>query len=116
MLVWYHQIDNAKSELEVVAIARDYFSIWGPREISLLPESIRPGRLRDEQDVEILHGKLIDEYRATLASGEELDALQRMTSFVVRAAIRIAELRKQATAATKSPVSEAKKSPAPRDR
>src|ERR1700716_2891244 len=93
MLVWYRQVDNAKTGLEVVAVARDYLASWGPQEISLLPESIRPARMRDEQDIEILHAKVIDEYHGTHATGDALDALQRMTSFVVRAAIRLAELR-----------------------
>ena len=95
MLVWYHQIDNAKSPAEVVAVALDYLATWGPHEISLLPEAIRPRRMRDAQDIELLHGALIDQYRDTKASGEELDALQRMTSFMVRAVIRIAELREE---------------------
>ena len=104
MLVWYHQVDNAKTPLEVVAVARDYLASWGPHEISLLPETLRPARMRDEQDIEILHAKVIDEYRATKASGDALDALQRMTSFVVRAAVRIAELHAKLTgAATPAP-------------
>ena len=115
MRVWYHQVDNAKSAIEVVAVARDYLAGWGPHEISLLPEGVRPGRMRDEQDVEFLHGKLIDEYRRTLASGDELDALQRMTSFMVRAALRIAELREaRSTSAPESPATASKKSLAPR--
>ena len=114
MLVWYQQVDNAKTSQEVVAIARDYLASWGPREISLLPPSIRPSRLRDEQDIEILHAKVIDEYRATQASGDALDALQRMTSFVVRAAIRLVELREARATEAQAPAEVQKKSLAPR--
>ena len=35
---------------------------------------------------------LVDQYRNTTATGLELDALQRLTTFMVRAAIRISEL------------------------
>ena len=116
MLVWYRQIDNAKSVIEVVAVVRDYLASWGPREISLLPEGVRPGRMRDDQDVAFLHGKLIDEYRGTLATGDELDALQRITSFLVRATIRIAELREAQTTPAPAPAPPSKKALAPRDR
>jgi len=114
MLVWLQQVDNAKTSPEVVVIARDYFASWGPREISLLPPGIRPGRIRDEEDIEILHARVLEEYRATRASGDELDALQRMTGFVVRAAIRLAELREAKATAPANPVPPAKRSLAPR--
>ena len=114
MLVWHQQVDNAKTSLEVVAIARDYLASWGPREISLLPPAIRPGRMRDEEDIEILNALVLEEYRSTKASGDALDALQRMTSFVVRAAIRVAELREAKATGPESPAAQAKKSLAPR--
>jgi hypothetical protein len=112
MLVWYQQVDNAKTGLEVVAIARDYLASWGPHEISFLPDAIRPGRMRDEQDIELLHARVIDAYHGTKATGDELDALQRMTSFVVRAAIRIAELREGKATGAAEPAE--RKSLAPR--
>jgi hypothetical protein len=70
--------------------------------------------MRDEQDIEILHAKVIDEYHGTHASGDALDALQRMTSFVVRAAIRLAELREALSRDAPSPAAGPKKSLAPR--
>lgn len=93
MIAWYHQIDDAKSPLEVVAITRDYLASWTPRELARLPAACRPGKLRDEEDIELLHSRLVDEYRNTRASGEELSSLQQLTSLLVRASIRIAELR-----------------------
>ena len=115
MLVWYQQLDNAGTGLEVAAVARDYLAGWGPQEISLLPESIRPGHIRDAEDLEILHAKVIDEYRSTKATGDALDAIQRLTSFLVRAAIRIAELREGKATAAETPAKARKQSTAPRD-
>ena len=92
VLAWYRQIDNAKGALEVVGILRDYLANWTPEELALLPESCRPGRLRDEQDVELLHAHLVEAYRETRESGEALKALQEITGMVVRASIHIAEL------------------------
>jgi hypothetical protein len=92
----HRQIDNAKTPAEVVALVRDYLATWSPEELVRLPEAVRPGRIRDEEDVDSLHGNLVQEYRTTRASGEELAALQQITSVLVRATIRIAELRDSA--------------------
>ena len=89
---WYMQLDRAKTANEVVGVARDFLATWSPEDLALLPESCRPGRLRDEEDVEALHATLVEAYRQSRATGKELDALQRLTSFVVRASIRISEL------------------------
>jgi hypothetical protein len=91
-LAWYRRVDNAKSPLEVVAILRDYVATWTPEDIGRLPEACRPARLRDEQDVELLHARLVEAYRETRESGENLTALQEMTGMVVRASIRIVEV------------------------
>ena len=49
--------------------------------------------MKDDQDVEQLHGCLVEEYHRNRLSGDELSALQRMTGFIVRASVRIAQLR-----------------------
>jgi hypothetical protein len=93
MASWFHLIDSARSVPEIVAILRDYFASWTPEEIALLPEPVRPGRVRDVQDIETLHDRLVDEFRGTRATGAHLDALQRLTSHIVRASLRVADLR-----------------------
>lgn len=90
---WFRQLDEAESVADVVAVARDYLATWTPEEIALLPRSCRPAKVRDESDIEELHRNAVDAYRETRASGAPLTALQRLTSFVVRACVRIANLR-----------------------
>lgn len=92
MTTWYSQLDRAKNVEQVVRIANDFVATWPPDELALLPPECRPRRLRDEHDVEALHGTLVETYRDSRATGRELEALQRLTSFVVRASIRIAEI------------------------
>ena len=92
MVTWYRLLDNAKHPLEVVAVARDYLATWTPEEIARLPVDVRPAKLRDERDIEELHSRLVDQYRNTPATGLALDALQRLTTFMVRATIRVSEL------------------------
>jgi hypothetical protein len=92
MTTWFAQIDRARSVPEALSVARDYIATITPEELALLPPECRPGRIRDEKDIEDLHGTLVDVYRASRATGEELEVLQRLTSFYVRLAIRLSEL------------------------
>jgi hypothetical protein len=93
MISWLRQLEAATTLDEVVAIARDYLATWTPEELARLPRACRPGRLRKPEDIEELHICSVDAYRVTRASGEELTALQLLTSFIVRASQRIAQLR-----------------------
>lgn len=88
----FKQIDAAKSPHEVVAVIRDYLASWTPDELAKLPVQCRPGRVKDAQDIEQLHMNLVEEYGRNRLAGEALSALQRMTSFIVRASVRIAQL------------------------
>jgi hypothetical protein len=92
MVTWYRLLESAKSPFEVVMVARDYLATWAPEEISSLPPNVRPGKLVDEGDIEELHSALVEAFRDSKASGTALAALQRLTSFMVRATIRISEL------------------------
>jgi hypothetical protein len=90
-LYWSRQIDAATSASEVVAIARDYLATWTPKELAKLPRECRPGRVKSPGDLEQLHASLVEEYRQSRLAGDELSALQRLTSFVVRASVRLAQ-------------------------
>ena len=90
--IWFVQLDRAKSVPDVISVARDFMATWTPAELATLPEECRPARLRDEHDIEALHSCLVEQYRASRATGPDLQNLQRLTSFVVRASIRLAEL------------------------
>jgi hypothetical protein len=92
MTSWFAQLDRAKSIPETLSVVRNFMADWTPQDLALLPETCRPGKLRDEQDVETLHACLVETYRSSRATGHELDALQRLTSFMVRASIRLSEL------------------------
>jgi hypothetical protein len=93
MVSWFQQLDKATSPAEVVAVARDYLATWTPEEIGRLPRACRPGRMRVAEDIEEMHSCAVDAYRTTRASGDELTSLQLITSFLVRASLRLAKLR-----------------------
>ncbi len=89
---WFRQLENAQSESEVIAVARDYFAMWSPEEIGLLPPAIRPPHLRDATDLEELNRRAVVAFRETRATGEELELLQRLSGFVGRSCVRIAQM------------------------
>lgn len=92
MTSWFSQLERARGVREVVGVARDFMATLTPDELKLIPEECRPGKLRDAEDIEALHSMLVEAYRTSRATGKELDVLQRLTSFVVRASIRLADL------------------------
>jgi len=48
---WKALLDDAETERDVVALARDYFAMWTPSEIAALPADCRPGPIRDGEDI-----------------------------------------------------------------
>jgi hypothetical protein len=113
---WFAHIDRAKSVSEVVSVTRDFLATWTPPDLALLPPHCRPGRVRDEQDIETLHSTLVEEYRVSRAQDRELDALQRLTSFIVRVSIRLAELAGPSGGGEGDPSGAAARSTAARER
>jgi hypothetical protein len=92
MIHWYRKIDDARSVAEVLALTCEYLATWKPQELALLPPECRPEPIRTEADIEALHVRLVSAFRDSTAQGEALSALQRLTSFVMRASVRLAQL------------------------
>lgn len=116
MLNWFRQIDDAADERQLVAVVRLYFATWTPTDLALLPQECRPGRMKSLEDVDALHLLLVEAYRNSTAEGEALGALQRMTTFVVRAAVHAAQLRGESDPSPEPPEGAPKRSAAPRER
>jgi hypothetical protein len=116
MLNWFRQIDDAEDEVQLVAVMRQYFASWTPAELALLPQACRPGRMKSLEDLDALHLVMVDCYRQSTAEGEALAALQRMTSFVVRAAVRGAQLREDRDPSGEPPEGAPSRSAAARER
>ncbi|MEO7743502.1 MAG: hypothetical protein ABIR98_11245 [Usitatibacter sp.] len=113
MSSWLQQLDASESPSQVVAITRDYLATWSPDEIAQLPMRCRPGRVKDEHDIAQLHVCLVEEYGRDRLAGDALSALQRITSFIVRASVRIAQIR---TGEKKAPGEDEDRAPPPAPR
>ncbi len=94
MSSWFRILDNAATVHDVVAVARDYFAAWTPQEVARLPRACRPGKIRDESDLEELHRNAVEAYRGTRATGDDLTCLQRLAGFLAHACVRLAQLRR----------------------
>ncbi|HUQ27334.1 MAG TPA: hypothetical protein VM051_02015 [Usitatibacter sp.] len=116
LTTWFARLERANSVAQVLTVARDYFATWTPEQLALLSQNCRPKGLRGVEDMESLRARLVEEYRTSAVSGIELDLLQQMTSFVVRATIRLAELGPPASGGPNGSPDDPARSLAPRKR
>jgi hypothetical protein len=93
MISWFRLLERAMSAGEVLVVARDFVASWTPAQLALLPVDCRPGALQGEDELEELQERCVAAYRENRETGERAGALQRMTSFTVRAAVRLTQLR-----------------------
>lgn len=111
---WFRLLDDARTTTEVVAVVRDYLARWTPEEIGLLPGECRPPHVRDATDIEELHRCAVAAYLESRATDEALALLQKLTDFMARATVRLAQLEERA--GNDADLSPAKKKANGRDR
>jgi hypothetical protein len=82
---------RARCESEVVSALRDCLRDWHPLELGQLPESCRPGKIRDGEDIANLAFALTT---TRIASNESNEALVRLETLFAHACQRLSELDK----------------------
>jgi len=87
---WPQRLKSARTEAEVVDVARDFLATFSPYDLARLPEVLRPGRLVDGNDVNEVAFTLVrhdhDDSRGTAR------CIYRLTNFFTRASVRLTEL------------------------
>ena len=87
---WPQRLKSARTEAEVVDVARDFLATFSPYDLARLPEELRPGRLVDGNDVNDVAFTLVrhdhDDGRGTARS------IHRLTTFFTNASVRLTEL------------------------
>jgi hypothetical protein len=87
---WPHRLKTARTEAEVVDVARDFLATFSPYDLARLPEVLRPGRLVDGADVNDVAYTLVrhdhDDSRGTAR------CIHRLTNFFTSASVRLTEL------------------------
>src|SRR4051794_31516593 len=86
---WSDRLDAARNENELLEVARDFLATFSPYDLARLPESMRPGRLVDANDVSELAFTLLS-HRAHDVKGAR--GLPRLRRFFTHASVRLSEL------------------------
>jgi hypothetical protein len=99
MIQWYRDIERAGTPREVVALTRDFLATLTPRDLARVPESCRPGRVLDAEDIVFWGTRLAEEYWQLRGTAADVAVLQELWGFFLRASVHIAQLRERARAA-----------------
>jgi hypothetical protein len=87
---WQQRLKSARSEMEVLDVARDFVATFSPYDLARLPEPCRPGRIVDANDVNELAFVLVrhdhDDGRGTARR------IRRLANFFTNASVRLTEL------------------------
>ena len=92
MNIWHHLVENAGTAEEVVAVARDYLSSLTPLDLGPVPLDCRPGRIRDESDIDFWNVRLAEECRSVWGTSRDGRMLTELSQFFMRASVRISRL------------------------
>ena len=88
-LSWQDRLDDAVSESEVLAIAREFLATVTPYEIARLPEALRPQKIGGASDITSYAFELV---RGDFEDGEGQRVLHRLAHFFSRASIRLSQI------------------------
>ena len=92
MNMWHQLVENSATTEGVVAVARDYLSSLTPDDLGPVPLDCRPGRLRDESDIDFWNVRLADECRAVWGTNRDGRTLTELSQFFMRASVRISRV------------------------
>jgi hypothetical protein len=87
---WSDRLDAARNENELLEVARDFLATFSPYDLARLPESMRPGRLVDANDVSELAFILLSRGAHDVKGSPR--GLHRLRRFFTHASVRVSEL------------------------
>ena len=86
---WAEKLREAQTEMEVVAVVRDYIALVTPEEYARIPEFLRPGRFVDAQDVTSYGFDLV---RHECEDNDGRRVVRRLARFFSDASIRLSQI------------------------
>ena len=91
---WSDRLDAARNESELLEVARDFLATFSPYDLARLPESMRPGRLVDANDISELAFVLLSHgaHDVNGAMNGAPRGLHRLRRFFTHASVRVSEL------------------------
>lgn len=100
MLCWTRDLETAKSVTDVVSLAQDCIAGLPEERRRELPEACRARDVRDATDVQWWRERLSEEYWRRRALGLDVEAIQDVWSFFLRASIQTHRLSARVRATT----------------
>lgn len=89
---WYDRIASASSHRDLVLVTRAFLDSWSPVDLAKLPPALRPGRIREAEDIAgVAYDLALERLRADMPVDVERLAT-RMHTFFSHAAARAAAL------------------------
>ena len=88
-LTWEERIEDAGTEPEVVAVARDYLARLSQDEYAELPIALRPRKIVDANDIAAY---ALDLARHEAEDPDEMNLVQRLAQLMSLATVRASEL------------------------
>jgi len=88
-LTWQERIEDAGTEPEVVAVARDYLARLSQDEYAELPLALRPRKIVDANDIAAY---ALDLARHEADDPDEMNLVQRLAQLMSLATVRASEL------------------------
>jgi len=88
-LTWEERIEDAGTEPEVVAVARDYLARLSQDEYAELPLALRPRKIVDANDIAAY---ALDLARHEADDPDEMNLVQRLAQLMSLATVRASEL------------------------
>ena len=92
MRVWHEAIDSGKSIPEVIATMQDYVASLTPRDLAPVPADCRPGRIRDESDIDYWNLRLADACKELWGTNRDGRVITEMSQMFLRASVRVSRL------------------------
>ena len=92
MNFWYQQVESAETTRQVVDVARGYLSSLTPLDLGSMPADCRPGRIRDESDIDFWNVRLAEESRSIWGTDRDGRMVTELSQFFMRASVRISRL------------------------
>jgi hypothetical protein len=92
MRIWHEMIEHSGGPSEIVSIVQDFVSNLTPTDLAAVPEDCRPGRIRDESDIDFWNLRLADACHELWGTDRDGKTLIEMSQLFLRASVKVSRL------------------------
>ena len=92
--VWHRQLESTSTVDDVLSTVRDYLASLTPRDLSHLPETHRPMRIKGDDDIEYWTFKLSQHTSADHEAWVDVELMQEIFNHFLHASVRLTQIHK----------------------